>query len=167
MKVYTQIEYQWEGGDLVQVSEESHEYGGEVAACKGGSGKTTYDWEAANRYAAISRDQWNDYKKRFQPFEQELIDLAHNDGSEEIEMAKDYTQSSMDAQKASGELSLSRMGIGMTADQAKASDRSFGIEKMAATVSAMNDAAQHADDRRNAIMTGGMASLSQATGRSS
>ena len=41
MKIYTEINYEFKDGKLVLTSEESYEYDGEVAECKGGGGKTT------------------------------------------------------------------------------------------------------------------------------
>jgi hypothetical protein len=58
MKVYTKIEYEWDGEKLIEVSSDSYEYEGEVAEAKGGSSAPTNTttvqkqepWDAAKPY---------------------------------------------------------------------------------------------------------------------
>ena len=72
MRIYTEINYEWKDGALVQVSSESFEYEGEVAECKGGgtTEATSYttnipEWGAGPYKRAISEAERLAYDPQF------------------------------------------------------------------------------------------------------
>ena len=47
MKIYTEINYEWKDGGLVEVSSKSFDYEGEIAECKGGGGGNSYSYQSS------------------------------------------------------------------------------------------------------------------------
>lgn len=164
MKVYTKVEYQWVDGCLELVHEEFYEHDGGAAECKGGgSSGQTQTWEASDKYAALSRQQFEDVKERFYPYHEKLI--AQTNGAtqaEEIKRSTEAVSAASDRQRHSMDLGTSRMGVTKTADQNKAVDRSFGLNKAAALANAKNKAREKVEQRDLAVNTGGMGAINAA-----
>jgi hypothetical protein len=133
----------------------------------GGGSKTTYDWEAANTYAEVSRDQWEDYKARFQPWEKEMISMAADDGSQDVEMAKSYAMDAVHDERNAMNQARTRMGVAPSREQTAAEGRRFSLDSTMNQANAANTARQHAEARRASVMSGGMSALGKATGRTS
>ena len=166
MKIYTEVNYRWDGDQLVLKSEESYEYSGEIAECSGGGGggqKQT--WEASNKYAALSRQQFKDLKNRFYPYHQKLISEANGATmAEEVGRATEATQAASTRQQNAMELGASRMGTTMNNAQQASTDRTFKLNNAASLANAKNKAREKVEARDLAVNTGGMGAINKAKG---
>ena len=84
MKIYTKLIIDIESDQIEQ--EGSFEYTGPLSECKGGGGEikeTSHEKELAR----ISQEQWNQYKTRFRPFENEWISNIRTDQNDQAQIA--------------------------------------------------------------------------------
>lgn len=84
MKIYTEVNYKWDGDQLVIVSEESYQHEGEIAECKGGGGNTIDESPHAVALAEIAQEKWDYYQNTFVPLENEFmtqVDSMDSDAS--------------------------------------------------------------------------------------
>jgi len=120
--------------------------------------------EAADRYARVSRSQWEDYKARFQPLEDELFQAFDNPGLVQASLndAGRAVEDSFFRANQNLEMNLSRYGLAETADQKRAVDRNAELAKTATLASARNMVRQRAKDRDKELALG---SIPNAAGR--
>tara|TARA_B100000780_G_scaffold204576_1_gene145323 strand:+ start:622 stop:1149 length:528 start_codon:yes stop_codon:yes gene_type:complete len=118
---------------------------------------------ASKTRAAISRDQWEDYKARFQPYEDRLAAIYKNGGLLEGEAEKipETVNQSFSTMRGIADRNLSRYGITPTADQAASRDRSSSLDQVLAQVDAQNNLMATADQRKDKIMTGGIDTMNK------
>jgi len=116
---------------------------------------------ASNKMARITREQWEDYKKRFQPYEDRLAAAYANGGLLEGERERIPTavNQSFDSMRGIADRGLSRYGITSSADETNARDRSMGLNKSLASVDAYNTLYRVADERQDRLMTGGLSGV--------
>ena len=106
--------------------------------------------------AAVSRAQWEDYKNRYIPLENELIAAYNNpaDRAARISEAANLSGQAFDSAAGVGQRTMQRMGVNFDPSQ----DRGFGLKRAAATVDAMNTTRQHLAGRDELLLTGGITS---------
>jgi hypothetical protein len=111
--------------------------------------------------ARITREQWADYKLRFQPYEDRLAAAYANGGLLEGERDRIPTtiDQSFNSMKGIANRGLSRYGISSSQDEMKARDRSMGLNKSLASVDAYNTLYKVADERQDKLMTGGLSGV--------
>lgn len=131
----------------------------------GGGGKQevpeSFDRQSSMKRAALVRDQWDDYKTRFQPVEDQLINdmgsgIHTRFNAEGVQRAQQGVETAFNSAKGSAMRDYSRMGQNVTGDQRKAMETGFNLEKSASMADATNTARQWDEDRRNAVMSGGL-----------
>jgi len=123
---------------------------------------------ASDKMARITRDQWADYKLRFQPYEDRLAAAFKNGGLLEGERERIPTvvDQSFNSMKGMADRSLSRYGMQSTGLENEARDRSMGLNKSLATVDAYNTLYKTADERQDKLMTGGLSGVTAKGGES-
>jgi hypothetical protein len=116
---------------------------------------------ASDKMARITREQWADYKLRFQPYEDRLAAAYANGGLLEGERDRIPTtiDQSFNSMKGIANRGLSRYGISSSQDGMKARDRSMGLNKSLASVDAYNTLYKVADERQDKLMTGGLSGV--------
>ncbi|MGZ4968044.1 MAG: hypothetical protein ACXV8O_01395 [Methylobacter sp.] len=129
----------------------------------GGSSSTpeSFDRVASTKRSNLVRQQWDDYKARFQPTEDNLISqmgtgihTTFNDaGLATAQNSVDTAFSNADASQARD---LSRYGQGYNAGQLENYKTNSDIAKSTAGANAVNTASEWDIDRRNAAVSGGL-----------
>lgn len=110
---------------------------------------------AQKKYAQISREQWEDYKTRFRPYEDKLIDSINNPvlRDEEIGRAKKDTRMAYDTAERDALMRSGRYG-GMSADERKVLDRKMGLAEATSVTAATNNTRQDIIDRDTQVQSG-------------
>jgi hypothetical protein len=105
-------------------------------------------------YAALMRDQWYTYVNTFVPIENKLIEYATSPTvvSDAMASASTDTTNAFDAAQAGAARRLRGMGVTLDADEQAASDKSYGLAKSLADVSAQNTAGAVARQRQQSIL---------------
>ena len=107
------------------------------------------DQYAANKYAKINRQLWEDYKKRYKPVETRLMGDIQNEGqqrADNIGRTDQLTDTAFRNSEQAGLRRSSRYG-GMTAEQRAAFDRKINLEHASATAGNENTVRQQTNDR--------------------
>ncbi len=115
------------------------------------TGSKTY---AGDTYAALTRDQWQQYVSTFVPLENQLIDYATNPDTVNnamVEASRD-AGASYDAQAGATQRRLRGLGVTLTPDQQAAQTRSMGLSRGLADVGAQNTAAELTRSRQQQIL---------------
>lgn len=115
---------------------------------------------AADRFATITRAQWEDYKKRFNPIEDQLLAAYGNPAMREsaITAAQGLTNKAFDTAEATEARELSRYGVTRNADETAANIRTKGLSRTAALVNAANKTRQHIAERDIQLASGSIPS---------
>ena len=104
--------------------------------------------------ADLTRQQFEDYKNRFLPVQEELFGLATSDKllNEQLERnGKNITTSFKQSEVAEAQ----RLGrYGLTPDETKQSTANTGLLKSLTTASVNNETRESVDDLQNSILTG-------------
>lgn len=109
---------------------------------------------AGQNYAALTRDLWAQWTTNFLPFENDLIEYASNpqvvadaqaNASEQVGLA-------FDAQRASSARRLKGLGLTLDEDEQRAADRSYGLTRSLADVTAQNVAGAQTRTRQQNIL---------------
>lgn len=126
----------------------------------GGGGGIRQDFESSWKFANIAREQYDDYKRRFRPVERQLQAIAGDSGTE-VKNALGFARSAADQQfdAAPGESArdLARMGVTMRPEEQAAMLKGNEMAKAGFLAGAENQARLAVRDRRDQIMSGGMA----------
>lgn len=114
--------------------------------------------QASNTYADITRAEWADYKKTFQPWEQ---DLAASIGNEEMlseQLGKTDTAVNASFDQAAGTLDRNntRRGLSLNPEEQAVVDRTSGMGRAATLADAKNNVRIHSQDRDNQLLTSGL-----------
>jgi hypothetical protein len=125
----------------------------------------SFDRQASLKRASLVRDQWNDYKARFQPVEQQLIsDMGTGDhtrfNDQGVERAQQGTETAFNSSANTAMRDWSRIGQKPTQDQFQAQATNFNLKKSASMADATNTANQYDIDRKNEVMSGGLGAAS-------
>ena len=113
------------------------------------------------KWPELHGNKWEDYKRRFQPYEDRLAAAYANGGLLEGERDRIPTtiDQSFNSMKGIADRGLSRYGMTSSADETKARDRSMGLNKSLASVDAYNTLYRVADERQDKLMTGGLSGV--------
>ncbi|MEW5251060.1 hypothetical protein [Microbulbifer discodermiae] len=121
-----------------------------------GRGGVYFDGSAENTLARIYRAEWQDYLKRFAPYEDKAIDFATN--PEAVTEAVDRAGEAMDQSFATSKESLqrdrSRFGLSMSPREQASESRSNAASGTAAKLAARNNTRMHVQDRQQQVMSG-------------
>lgn len=133
----------------------------------GGDGSTpeSFDRDASTKRARLVRDQWKDYKTRFQPVEDQIIkDMGsgiHTKFNQEgIDMAKKSVDTAYAGAQSMENRDRERIGMGLSDTQKTAQQTQYDTAKSASSANAVNTANQWDIDRRNAVVSGGLGNAS-------
>ena len=114
--------------------------------------------DPSENYAAIIRDQWQDYVDRFGPLEDMANDMLLDPArrretrAEFASAATSEVNNAFDRAENRTETLYSRSNQRRTARQQKATDRTNLLERTAATVSARNASRDYADDLESSLL---------------
>lgn len=138
-----------------------------------GSGKNevpeSFDRAASEKRAALQREQWQDYQNRFQPVEDQIIDIAGKDGMHTtlntvgVVNAQRGVNTAFDSAQQDFNLNRSRYGYSLSDAQAQSQKSSGDMARASSMANETNTAKQWDSDRRNAIMSGGLSSASSTS----
>lgn len=109
---------------------------------------------AAQTFAALTRQQWDDYLRNFVPLENQIIEYATNPQTVQnaVTEARADVAGSFDVQQGINERRLRGLGLTLDADEQRASDRSLGLAKSLADVSAANITSGRVRDRQQSLL---------------
>ena len=115
-----------------------------------GASSTSYQDTMAN----LTRDQWNDFKNRYLPVQNELLALATNDKllTEQLGRNEANVENSFSLANVNESMRLGRYGI--EPDDSKQSNTNTGLLKSLTTASVNNETRSAVDDLQNKIVTG-------------
>ncbi|MBL0509840.1 hypothetical protein [Aeromonas caviae] len=116
---------------------------------------------AADTYAKITREQYQDWKKRFYPKQQELMELATNGQllREQLGRVDENNANALrSAQQATANRNA-RMGLGTSSN---ANDNSQGLRMALMTAGTENGLREQEQTRQMGILTGADAGLREA-----
>lgn len=115
------------------------------------TGSKTY---AGDSYAALTRDMWNSYVQNFLPYEDKLIEYAQSPTvvSDAMNEASGLVEQSFAQQQGATQRRLKGLGLTLDADEQKAVDRSYGMAKSLADVTAQNVAGQQTRERQQSVI---------------
>lgn len=109
---------------------------------------------AGQTYERLTRDMWNSYVTNFVPYENKLIEYATSPTvvADAMSEASGLVNQSFEAQQGATQRRLKGMGLTLDADEQKAVDRSYGLAKSLADVTAQNVVGQQTRDRQSSIL---------------
>jgi hypothetical protein len=116
--------------------------------------------QASQAVSDISRSKYDDWKDRFFPKVDELMNMTTymnpNLVKDETTNAANLTGKTFDNVAAVQERNVARFGMNQTVEQQAANDSALSLGRTAATVGAVNDARITLKDRDRSIATGGL-----------
>tara|TARA_B110000211_G_scaffold207569_1_gene243447 strand:- start:241 stop:648 length:408 start_codon:yes stop_codon:yes gene_type:complete len=120
----------------------------------------SFDREAAEQRATLVRGEWEDYKSRFAPWEDRLIDFQKDPGVTDraVDSARESTNQRFDV--GIGEYQRNKMRLGESGLLGEGESRGLDLAKAKSSVQATNDARAYSADRKEKIMSGGLGSAS-------
>jgi hypothetical protein len=109
---------------------------------------------ASDTFAALTRQQWDDYLRNFVPIENQMIQYATDPQvvSDAVMNARTDVEQSFEAQEGINERRMRGLGITLNADEQRASDRSLGLQKSLADVSAANITTDRVTARQQSLL---------------
>lgn len=109
---------------------------------------------ASRTFAALTRQQWDQYLSDFVPIENQLIEYATSPQTaiDAVTQARFDVGRSFEQQPAIQERRLRGLGITLSADEQEASDRQLGLAKSLADVTAANVTNQRVRDRQRSLI---------------
>lgn len=109
---------------------------------------------ASQTFAALTRQQWDDYLRNFVPLENQIIEYATNPQTvnDAVMMARTDVANSFEAQQGINERRLRGFGLTLDADEQRAADRSMGLARSLADVTAANLTADRVRDRQQSLL---------------
>jgi hypothetical protein len=118
------------------------------------------DHQASNATATLARSKYDDWKLRFFPKVDELMNMTTYMNKElvptETANAVKLTNQSFDTVTAGQDRNVARFGMTQTAEQKAAQDSALSLGRSTATVGAENNTRIALKDRDRAIATGGL-----------
>lgn len=109
---------------------------------------------AQNAFAAITRQQWDDYLTQYVPMENRLIDYATDETKPQdaAYLAGRGVGAAFDQQRASTGRRLAGMGLELNPEEQAAADKQSRLSESLATVGAMNNARDATVERQRGII---------------
>ncbi len=114
-------------------------------------GSKTY---ANDTFAAVTREQWNNYVQTFVPIENQLIKYATDPTvvSGAMQQASQDVNSAFNAQQGATGRKLQGLGVSLSPDEQQANTRSMGLQRGLADVQAQNTARDLTTQRQQSIL---------------
>ncbi len=111
---------------------------------------------AVRTHARITRKEWQDYQDRYFPIENDLISMYDSPElrMRETQRASDQVTKAFDKVPEQQDRFLRGLNVTLTPEQQKARERSHGLSKSLADVSARNTTLNDLEDRDYQIATG-------------
>ena len=109
---------------------------------------------AGQNYAALTRDMWASWTTNFLPFENDLIEYASDPEvvTRAQQAASENVNFAFDAQQQATQRRLKGLGLTLDADEQRASDRSYGLARSLADVTAQNVAGARTRERQQNVL---------------
>lgn len=109
---------------------------------------------ASDTYAAITRQQWDDYVKNYLPIENTLIQYATDPAQPGMAMQKASANvgAAFDAAQGSTQRQLSGLGVQLSGDEQAAQTKAYGLSRSLADVGAQNLAGSATRARQQSLM---------------
>lgn len=116
---------------------------------------------AADKFATITRDRYQDWKNRFYPKQQELMELATNGQllRDQLGRVDQNNQNSLAAAKQATDNRMARMGV---STNQSADDNGQGLRMSLMTAGTENGLREQEQARQMGILTGADAGLREA-----
>ncbi|MBV7438808.1 hypothetical protein [Aeromonas sp. sif2416] len=116
---------------------------------------------AADKFATITRDRYQDWKNRFYPKQQELMELATNGQllRDQLGRVDQNNQNSLAAAKQATDNRMARMGV---STNQSADDNGQGLRMALMTAGTENGLREQEQARQMGILTGADAGLREA-----
>jgi hypothetical protein len=124
----------------------------------GSSPKQTesFDREAASQRAGVVREQWEDYKTRFQPWEKQMIAFADNPQVEANAVSRARGGTNRQYASGLGEYSRNMSRLGQSGKLNDTEDKQLAIGRTQSLAQATNDARRYTQDRKEKMQTQGL-----------
>lgn len=109
---------------------------------------------AQQTFAALTRQQWDDYLRNYVPLENMVIDYATNPQtvSDAVLNARTNVAQAFDTQQGISDRRLRGLGITLAPDEQRAVDRQTGLAKSLADVSAANLTTERVQQRQQSLL---------------
>jgi hypothetical protein len=109
---------------------------------------------AQQTFAALTRQQWDDYLRNFVPLENIMIEYATNPQTvtDAVMQARTDVGMSFEAQQGMNERRMRGLGITLGEDEQRAVDRQQGLARSLADVTAANMTTERVRDRQQSLM---------------
>jgi hypothetical protein len=109
---------------------------------------------ASQNYAALTRDLWAQWTSNFLPFENDLIEYASDPEAitRAQQRASQAVAQSFDAQQGATQRRLRGLGLTLDEDEQRAMDRSYGLARSLADVTAQNVAGAQTRARQQNVL---------------
>lgn len=109
---------------------------------------------ASDTYAALTRQQWDEYLRNFVPIENTLIEYATSPQavSDAVMNARTDVANAFDVQQGVQERRQRGLGITLRADEQAAAERGSNLAESLADVTAANMAQNRVQDRQRGLM---------------
>lgn len=109
---------------------------------------------AGQNYAALTRDLWAQWTANFLPFENDLIEYASDPNvvSQAQQQASLDVNQAFDAQQGATQRRLKGLGLTLDADEQRSADRSAGLARSLADVTAQNVAGAQTRARQQNVL---------------
>lgn len=111
---------------------------------------------AADRYAAVTREQWNNYKQFGIPIENKLLGMMNNKGdlATNLSAVSNLVRTSGDVSASETNRALGQYGVLPTADQQRVNARLNNLSTTASMADARNYVRQEDEDLSQTILSG-------------
>ncbi len=114
------------------------------------------DQYANKTRARIARAEWDDYKRRFQPVENQMMAYATStDDGRSVGRAQESIAAGFDSAQGQYDRNMSRYGLNQTPEQDASYKRNMALNEASATASGISGARQVEEERRIGLMGGG------------
>ena len=109
---------------------------------------------ASDTYAALTREQWQNYLNNFVPLENQLIEYAMSPDTvtNAVQSARQDVSQSFSQQRGIQQRQLRSLGVTLDQDEQKAVDRESALSKSLADVNAGNQVATRVRDRQQSLL---------------
>ncbi len=123
----------------------------DISAYGGDPNSKTY---ANDTFAAITRQQWNNYVSTFVPIENNLIKYATDPNvvTSAMSGASKDVNSAYDAQQGATQRKLTGLGVSLSPDEQAAQTKSSGLQRSLADVQGQNTARDLTVQRQQSIL---------------
>jgi hypothetical protein len=122
--------------------------------------RESFDRVAAKQRADLTREQWDDYKKRYAPWEDKLVSFIDDPTTKQAGVDRATAAVNTTYKSGLGQYNRNRMRLGESTNNTALESRELALGKTKSMTQAVNDARSYADDRREKVQTSGLGSAS-------